>query len=275
MKDKILFIDLDSTLILNSTDKKYLDIDKYVCVSQKYGEPTGFMTVENFRKLQEVSKKYTVIPITSRCLGSYMDVRLGFTPEYSLIDNGAILLNGREILVNWINYSEMLSRTSHEAFIECRKYLISLEYFEKWGSQFVLDFSTKREDVKDPKKRQEIFDKITKSEDSPVFKYVKDNSIEVYTSTSLRSVLIVSSRMTKEKSVKRFLDAIGNHESDRVYVAGDSEPDYCLLGAYDNSYGLSDSPAKVKFMLDRSRFSKDHDNISMFTSFILDNLLKN
>lgn len=271
MRDKIFFTDLDSTLILNSKDSKYLDTSKYVCVSRKYGNPAGFMTIENFRKLQEINKRYTIVPITSRCLGSYMDVNLGFTPEYSLVDNGAILLNGREILVHWMNDSEKMTKDSHEAFRECRKYLISLDYFEKWGSQFVLDFSTDRNDISDPITRMNLMNEIA---ESPIFKYCTDGKIKSYISSSMRSILLVDSKMTKDKSIERFLESIGSHENARIYVAGDSSPDYCMLEAFENSFGTDESPANHKFNMRSDDFRKDSDNISKFTSFILDSLLK-
>lgn len=276
MKQKILFTDLDSTLILNSGNPKYLDETKYVCVSRKYSRPSGFMRLDNFQKLQEVNKIYTVIPITSRCLTSYMDVNLGFTPEYSLVDNGAILLNGREILTKWMMDSETNIENSCEVFKECREYLISLGYFEKWGSPFVLDFSTKRKDLGIPAIREEFLKGISNPDESPIAKYTLDGVINNYISGSLHSILIVNSKMTKEKSIKRFIDCVGNHDDlGKIYVAGDSAPDFGMLKAFENSFGTVESPANTKFIMGSDDFSKDADNISEFTSFILDKLLLN
>lgn len=276
MKQKILFTDLDSTLILNSGDPKYLDETKYVCVSRKYGRPSGFMRLDNFQKLQEVNKIYTVIPITSRCLNSYMDVNLGFTPEYSLVDNGAILLNGREILTKWMMDSETSIENSCEIFRKCREYLISLGYFEKWGSPFVLDFSTKRKDLDIPAVREGLLKDILDPEKSPIAKYTLDGVINNYISGSLHSILIVNSEMTKEKSIKRFIDCVGNQDDlGKIYVAGGSAPDFGMLKAFENSFGTVESPANTKFSMGSADFSKDADNISEFTSFILDKLLLN
>lgn len=276
MKQKIFFTDLDSTLILNSGDPKYLDETKYVCVSRKYNRPSGFMRLDNFQKLQEVNKIYTVIPITSRCLTSYMDVNLGFTPEYSLVDNGAILLNGREILTKWMMDSETSIENSCEVFKKCREYLISLGYFEKWGSPFVLDFSTKRKDLDIPIVGEGLLKDILDYKKSPIAKYTLDGVINNYISGSLHSILIVNSKMTKEKSIKRFIDCVGNHDDLRkIYVAGDSAPDFGMLKAFENSFGTVESPANHKFSMGSDDFSKDADNISEFTSFILDKLLLN
>lgn len=276
MKQKIFFTDLDSTLILNSGNPKYLDETKYVCVSRKYGRPSGFMRLDNFQKLQEVNKIYTVIPITSRCLTSYMDVNLGFTPEYSLVDNGAILLNGREILTKWMMDSETSIENSCEVFKKCREYLISLGYFEKWGSPFVLDFSTKRKDLNNLEIKEEFLKGISNPDESPIAKYTLDGVINNYISGSLHSILIVNSKMTKEKSIKRFIDYVGNHDDiGNVYVAGDSAPDFGMLKAFENSFGTVESPANTKFSMGSGDFSKDADNISEFTSFILDKLLLN
>lgn len=274
MKQKIFFTDLDSTLILNSGDLKYLDETKYVCVSRKYNRPSGFMRLDNFQKLQEVNKVYTVIPITSRCLTSYMDVNLGFTPEYSLVDNGAILLNGREILTRWMIDSETNLEISYDAFKKCREYLISLGYFEKWGSPFVLDFSTKRKDLGNLEVREEFLKSISNPDESLIAKYTLDRVINNYISESLHSILIVNSKMTKEKSIKRFIDCVGNHDGPRkIYVAGDSAPDFGMLKAFENSFGTVESPANTKFSMGSEDFRKDADNISKFTSFILDKLL--
>lgn len=276
MKQKIFFTDLDSTLILNSGDPKYLDETKYVCVSRKYNRPSGFMRLDNFQKLQEVNKVYTVIPITSRCLTSYMDVNLGFTPEYSLVDNGAILLNGREILTRWMIDSETNLETSYDAFKKCREYLISLGYFEKWGSPFVLDFTIKSKGLDIPIVKEGLLKDILDYEKSPVAKYTLDGVINNYISGSLHSILIVNSKMTKEKSIKRFIDCVGNHDDlGKIYVAGDSTPDFCMLKAFENSFGTVESPANIKFNMGSDDFRRDADNISEFTSFILDKLLLN
>lgn len=274
MRQKILFTDLDSTLILNSGDPKYLDETKYVCVSRKYSRPSGFMRLDNFQKLQEVNKIYTVIPITSRCLTSYMDVNLGFTPEYSLVDNGAILLNGREILTKWMMDSETSIENSCEVFKKCREYLISLGYFEKWGSPFVLDFSTKRKDLDNLEIKEGLLKDILDYDKSPIAKYTLDGVINNYISGNLHSILIVNSKMTKEKSIKRFIDCVGSHDDlERVYVAGDSTPDFGMLKAFENSFGTVESPANTKFSMGSDDFRKDADNISEFTSFVLDKLL--
>ena len=274
MKQKILFTDLDSTIILNSGDPKYLDETKYVCVSRKYGRPSGFMRLDNFQKLQEVNKVYTIIPITSRCLNSYMDVNLGFTPEYSLVDNGAILLNGREILTKWMMDSETSIENSCEIFRKCREYLISLGYFEKWGSPFVLDFSTKRKDLGNLEVREEFLKSISNPDESPIAKYTLDGVINNYISGNLHSILIVNSKMTKEKTIKRFIDCVVGHDDlGTIYVAGDSAPDFGMLKAFENSFGTVESPANHKFSVGSDDFRKDADNISEFTSFILDRLL--
>ena len=186
----------------------------------------------------------------------------------------AILLNGREILTRWIIDSETNLETSYDAFKKCREYLISLGYFEKWGSPFVLDFSTKRKDLGNLEVREEFLKSISNPDESPIAKYTLDRVINNYISESLHSILIVNSKMAKEKSIKRFIDCVGNHDDPRkIYVAGDSAPDFGMLKAFENSFGTVESPANNKFSMGSDDFRKDADNISKFTSFILDKLL--
>lgn len=48
-----------------------------------------------------------------------------------------------------------------------------------------------------------------------------------------------------------------------------------MLKAFENSFGTVESTANTKFNMNSDDFREDADNISEFTSFILDKLLLN
>lgn len=255
MKNKVFFTDLDSTLIVNSKDPKYRDEKKYVCVSRKYGQPAGFISIENYRKLQELSKRVTIIPITSRCLNSYMDIDLGFTPEYSLVENGAILMEGNTVNKRWLNNSELRILGCQTIYSEIRKILIENGYYEKWGSAFLIDFAASNPDK----------EKMTKIIQELKIQYP---NIRIYPTSSYKGISFITEKITKETTVSRFMNTFGLKD-ENVFAAGDAEPDWEMLFMFENSYGLDDGYAKHKF--DKQEWKEDIDS---FTSFVLDSILE-
>lgn len=261
MKKNILFTDIDSTLIINSKEQKYLDKNKYVCVSKKYGIPAGFMSVENYNKLHELNKLFTIIPITSRCLNSYLDIDFGFIPEFSLVDNGAILLEHNSVNKNWVNESESRIKDFLPEYKRIRKTMMLNDYYEKWGSPFVLDFKTEKQDVNGEK----LLCILTEKFKSFIF----------YPSKTYKSIIVISPTNTKAENVKRFMRKynikreLSNTKNEyKVFIAGDSQADWPMLKLTKNSFGIDDGPAQNKY--NKDEFKK---NISGFTSFILNSLL--
>lgn len=255
MKNKIFFTDLDSTMIVNSKESKYRDETKYVCVSKKYGQPAAFMTIENYQKLKELSEQVTIIPITSRCLSSYMDIDLGFTPEYALIENGAILLENNVVNKRWINNSELRLLGCQPIYSEIRKKLIENGYYEKWGSAFLIDFIS---DNPEKERMTKVIEELKK----------EFSNIRFYPTTSYKGISFVTEKITKATTISRFMNTFGLKDTN-IFVAGDAEPDWEMLFMFENSYGLSDSYAKHKF--DKQKWK---DDINSFTSFILDSINK-
>lgn len=228
----IWFTDIDSTIILNSKDTKYLDESKYHCVSYKCGKPSGFMSVQNFNLLQEIQKRCMVVPVTSRCLSSYMDIHLGFTPELALIENGAILLDGYTVSKTWINESEKLLEPYMNDYSKIREYLISRGYTEKWGSTYLLDFHTRSE--KSEIERMEIQEHLSKYE-----------GIQSFVGKS--SVIVTHTMNRKEFNIGRLVKYIKICPKRKIIVSGDSQADWGMLAMTTHSYGLDDSPAYNKF----------------------------
>lgn len=89
----IFLSDLDRTLIFSY---KRLG-DENLCVETKDGKKLSYMTMRSAELFEELSKKVTFIPITTRSKEQYERITFpkGFKPQYAIIDNGAnLLVNG-------------------------------------------------------------------------------------------------------------------------------------------------------------------------------------
>lgn len=113
-KSKILFSDLDGTLIFSAKRRRVGDI----IVDSLRGEPVSCITPRQAELLPDIR---SIIPVTTRSLEQYRRICFpeGFSPAYALCGNGGTLL------VNGIPDAEWTSR-SLEVYRECEA---ELEHF--------------------------------------------------------------------------------------------------------------------------------------------------
>lgn len=108
MSKKVLYAsDLDRTLIFserfifeNPTSAKYSPVE------YKEDRIISYMSNDVNSKLHCINdnKKVQFVPVTTRSLSEYKRVNLGFTPEYAIVANGAIILHNGEVMEEWNDY---------------------------------------------------------------------------------------------------------------------------------------------------------------------------
>ena len=138
----VMFSDLDGTLINGK--------GKGVCVGTKNGKKSSYMSKQAFKDFQDLKNKIQIVPTTSRCLRSYKNVDLTNGIGYAMVENGAVLVDlNYEVDYEWLNESYELVKYSRESFDKCREIIERYGYKEKWGSDFVLDYTIDRINARD------------------------------------------------------------------------------------------------------------------------------
>lgn len=270
-----LFIDIDSTLIVNSKDDKYRNSEAYVVVGHKGGETMGYMSVENYKLLHYLRGYYTIIPVTSRNYQSYRSVNFGFEPEWALVENGARLVYGGKLVegTSWGIESESNLKPYRDLYSALITIITDLGYIRKANSEHILDFYYPADGDYTPvqnKKREQLCDWLRWLSST-----LSAMPIEVYISKNMHSILITYLKNKKSSGIHRLLKHIHKNLSSpyiykilkQSYAAGDSEADWGMLGIVGESYGVGDSPATHN--LSENEFNKDKES---FTSFILTSL---
>lgn len=99
MKNILFCCDLDNTLLYSHKHKKAGD----VCVEILKDKEQGFMTRETIRLLKLLQEKVILLPVTTRSVEQYRRIQWpeGTRPLRALVANGAILLEGDEIVPEW------------------------------------------------------------------------------------------------------------------------------------------------------------------------------
>lgn len=150
---KVYFTDMDSTIICSGVQG-----DDLVCVAIKNGKPASFMRKTSLEKFEEITQIIMTVPITTRCDRSFRNIFLKDLFDVALVDNGAILLRGKNLEVDetWLKESFEITAPWRNNFDQARSIIESYGYKEKWGSDFVLDYTHKdiSEDDKSKMKEQ-------------------------------------------------------------------------------------------------------------------------
>lgn len=120
MYDKLIFTDLDGTLIYSAGKKQPGDI---VC-EYKDGSEISCITPRQAELLPALAG---VIPVTTRSVEQYRRIRFpeGFSPEYALVDNGGTLLINGEPDREWTDNSLRIVGECREELERCRHALDS------------------------------------------------------------------------------------------------------------------------------------------------------
>ena len=115
MYDKLIFTDLDGTLIFSAAKKQPGDI---VC-EYKDGAEISCITARQAELLPRLSG---VIPVTTRSVEQYRRIRFpeGFSPEYVLADNGGTLLINGEPDREWTENSLSIVGKCRQELERCR-----------------------------------------------------------------------------------------------------------------------------------------------------------
>lgn len=105
--------DLDRTLIFSgkflkefTTDAEIEPVETKVDNETKKERVISYMSTEVKKRLQEISNNKSIefVPVTTRSLGEYNRIKLGFTPEYAITSNGGKILYKGEPLAEWDEY---------------------------------------------------------------------------------------------------------------------------------------------------------------------------
>lgn len=229
----ILATDIDSTLILNTAPK---NLDGYICPSET---PRGksYIHKNSLQKLQEISKKIDIVPVTTRGIISYETIDLKIKFKYALVDNGAILLVDGKVDEEWINESRKLVEEDHDLFELTYSFLESHGFKTKTDSEFTLDFNIPSIDINE---RNRIYEEL---------KLLIGHKYDVFTAGE-RGIYATHKRLSKGLMLERFLKKI----DDVAIAAGDSGSDWSMMIGRE-SIGLSDSPATYKYPIEK--FNED------------------
>ena len=99
MIDYLFACDLDNTLIHSYKHR----IDDDVCIEIYNGREQSFISRKAVELLKEINKKVLFIPITTRSIEQYHRIQWieGTKPKYAVISNGANLIYGDDINLQW------------------------------------------------------------------------------------------------------------------------------------------------------------------------------
>ena len=97
---KILFAcDLDNTLIHSHKHKA----DGDICIEIYNDKAQSFISSRAVELLTEINSKILFVPVTTRSIEQYRRIQWleGTQPEFAVTSNGANILHGGEIDLNW------------------------------------------------------------------------------------------------------------------------------------------------------------------------------
>lgn len=217
-KDLTMFSDLDGTLI-SSLDKT----SDAVCVATKNNRCTSFMSLDTYNKFQELKDKLNIVPVTTRCLISYNNVKLTKGIGDALVDNGAVLVHKDGIVDGeWLEESYKLSEADRDNFNKCREILEKYGYKEKWGSDFVLDYVNRSPNLTERDKQNMEIELVR-------------HGVGLKVKVGKTSAVVLFTILSKGNNLKRYLDKYKNIQP--LISAGDTGEDETMFGSTLYSIG--------------------------------------
>lgn len=205
-----IFTDLDNTVIFSH---KY-DIGSKVLTELLNGKEQSYMPENGYRQLQNLPKDM-VIPVTSRTKAQYNRVQLykdKSCTQYSLIDNGAILLvNGAED-IKWTKETEKWLKND----IDCM--ILLTERYKDSADLLMQDGFMLR--VKGNVSTVTKISEAAEKENLMVFE-------------SAGKTYICPRQLTKGNAIKRFKK---KHQVQKCICAGDSIIDISMIRECDRAY---------------------------------------
>lgn len=212
---KLFCTDLDNTIICNQEPEHF-----GICVAEKNGKKSSFMNNDTYNKFLAIVNKIKTLPVTTRCEKSYKNIYLSKFFKYALVDNGAILvcddINEKE---EWINESRNIVKEDKENFEKIRKIIEKYGYKEKWGSEFVLDYTNEN---------------ITFEEKENLKKEISQYINNLLINIGDTSFVCTFTKLSKGENIKRFAEKY-NYE---LYIAsGDNKEDESMFNLVPISLG--------------------------------------
>ena len=208
------FTDMDSTIICSKVTG-----DDLVCVATKNGKSTSFMRKGSKELFDTITTKIVTVPITTRCERSYNNILLKTLFKHALADNGARLITEDEKeREEWLAESYEISSGARAQFDECRKIIESYLYKEKWGSDFVLDYSCKMITAEEVKKLASELEKFT----------------ELLVNTGKTSIVVTFKCLSKGVAIKRYCKKFGFFP---YLSSGDNKEDESMFNVTKFSIG--------------------------------------
>lgn len=212
------FTDLDSTIICN---KKELGT---ICVAEKNGKPSSFLKIEDIIDLYELSRRISIIPITTRCQQSYENIYIKSLFRYALVDNGARFISNSKIeSEQWLQQSRQIISNDKTYFDKARTLIEHYGLIEKWGSEFVLDY---------------IIDESKPYIDPhQIAKELKEYNDVLLINPRKKSMVCTYKKLSKGVAIERYCDLFSCIP---FLSSGDGEEDISMFERTKHSIGIKD-----------------------------------
>ncbi len=214
-KMKILNIDMDNTLIYSykhDIGREKINVELY------NGREISYITKRTFELLNEIKKKFLIVPTTTRTREQYERIFLGIgLIKYALVCNGGVLLVDGKVDEEWYKVSKNLISNSVDELLKAVLYLES-EELRKFEVRFIEELF--------------VFTKCDKPETVVCKLRYKLNLSLVDVFNNGIKVYVVPKNLDKGTAVKRFRAYLGD-DVEKVVAAGDSEFDIPMVECAD------------------------------------------
>lgn len=223
MFDKAFFTDIDNTLIC----KQLPNVEDYgVCVGTYHDTHCFYMKNKNYDRFVELTKKISIIPITTRSLASYNNLYIKKYFEYAFVENGAILVcNDLEESKSWIKESRKIIENDKPIFEKLNDIILRNGCHGKWETEFTIDIL-----FPDEMTKQNIVKEIYELPKSDLDKFL----IHVFP----RGLICTYQKLSKGEAIKRFISAKKVHA---LLSAGDNTQDVSMFSHTTYSIGKSEA----------------------------------
>lgn len=217
--ERLYCTDLDNTIICGQQPNAY-----GICVAVKNGKNASFMNNESYDKFISIVKKIKTLPVTTRCEKSYNNIYLKRLFDYALVENGAVLVTDKQDEYDaWLEESRSIVSKEKSEFETVRGIIESFGYKEKWGSEFVLDYTNK--DITDS--------------DRDALKIVMEEYKENFLiNIGKTSIVCTYKKLSKGVGIKRFAK---KYSYDLFLSTGDNLEDESMFKETKNSIGKNNA----------------------------------
>lgn len=223
MFDKAFFTDIDNTLIC----KQLPNAEDYgVCVGTYHGAHCFYMKNKNYDRFVELTKRISIIPITTRSLLSYQNLYIKKYFEYAFVENGAILVcDDLEASKHWLLDSRKIIKDDKPVFDKLHEIILRNGCHDKWPTEFTIDILFPNEEIK-----QNILKEIYELPESDLDNFL----IDVFP----KGLICTYKKLSKGEAMHRFLSTRMVYS---LLAAGDGKQDISMFDYATYSIGKSDA----------------------------------